>query len=1189
MKKFVSFILILSIIFSCFNYHIGAQNVIQNVIIFETAVPDNVMVEGTNTIISYDHISDAMRVSAVTDGLYCNKIQIDFSDFSIEAADYPVFAMRIKLSRTDITFGKFYWSTESKRADNGSWFVSSNAVNPEYVNTIDWQVLVFNLKEYQSEYLSGDYISIILALQPELYNCKATDILISGMGFFESEETANEYFYKRNGDVGTDSRAVRLDYADSVSRVTAVEGNTEVFFNTEFKTIGVRELNVGSASPSKIVVDFDGNTSVEKYPILALHVKLRDIKTEFGLVGVKSIGWLEALNSGNVSTQYASSKTLKPQYEPIMAWQWVFFDIRTLSSEYLSGNILSLIVAFQNESTSAEQVTDVYVDAVGFLESEDEVLSVFGSLNQCSSNIFVPAKAECDILATADENTKLKFNEASGSITVSSETQGTRRNVLRILPESSIEAADYPVFAMRLRLSRENVRFGKFYWRTEGKRDADNGWFVSSPSVNPVFKETCEWQTVVFDLRSQGSEYLHGDYLELLIAFQSETQVCSAADIEISSMGMFASAEQAQEHFLASFGALKEFDNVFCDEEIINDEQLLTVSVSNKPTAYIYDTVAVHISSDNSVETVESVVLKTDSSEYEKKYIAINSVNGQFEWIYLDFSQLLPVGNIVSIELSLSSGTTVDGIALFRNETQGQKAVGQREKLLASAVEVCQFSLESDRYTVVSKSRLETALSDANELLLQYGTMPEYIFPFTAYDDFDAIYTELVNCYAELEYVSFGDANSDGSIDIRDIIRMKKYMSDKAEINTIGGDSDDDGRIGISDLILLRKYLMGVTNNMGIYDFPVESAISAQEFAEKITNQNVLTVGKVESQRNVIYPFDRNYAFSHNPHIIYFNGRFIAMWTAGRENEDDLGQSVHFSTSDDAEKWSVPQPLYVSKKGIYSETIAAAANFYISNNTLYAYFSVLEIKPEYLRSNGTLRPEGDCTGEMILWSQNYYVSTTDGLNWSEPQQTGACSSTQNVFCASNGREFMFIGASCRYNDTGSPNGWKITGANVQSAYDKGVGLVCEACGYMTDDRILRMLTRTDTGYLFYAESLDNGLTWSDLYPTNFAVESSMCNAGRLPDGRYYIIANSEIKKTWDRIPLYIYVSEDGFNFNKRYIIRDETDYQLQQNGIAKGGNYAYPTTLIKDGYMYIIYSKQKEIIEVTKFDLSQIA
>ena len=62
MKKIVSFILMLFILFSCFNYNIGAQNEIQNVIIFETAVPDNVMVEGTNTVLSYDHISDAMRV-----------------------------------------------------------------------------------------------------------------------------------------------------------------------------------------------------------------------------------------------------------------------------------------------------------------------------------------------------------------------------------------------------------------------------------------------------------------------------------------------------------------------------------------------------------------------------------------------------------------------------------------------------------------------------------------------------------------------------------------------------------------------------------------------------------------------------------------------------------------------------------------------------------------------------------------------------------------------------------------------------------------------------------------------------------------------------------------------------------------------------------------------------------------------
>ena len=98
----------------------------------------------------------------------------------------------------------------------------------------------------------------------------------------------------------------------------------------------------------------------------------------------------------------------------------------------------------------------------------------------------------------------------------------------------------------------------------------------------------------------------------------------------------------------------------------------------------------------------------------------------------------------------------------------------------------------------------------------------------------------------------------------------------------------------------------------------------------------------------------------------------------------------------------------------------------------------------------------------------------------------------------------------------------------------------------------------------------------------------MSNAGRLPDGTYYIICNSKELDTWDRLPLYMYTSKDGYNYDTRYIIRNETDYKQQQEGIAKGGYFAYPTTLIYGSYMYIIYSMHKEVIDVTRVDLTQI-
>ena len=72
-----------------------------------------------------------------------------------------------------------------------------------------------------------------------------------------------------------------------------------------------------------------------------------------------------------------------------------------------------------------------------------------------------------------------------------------------------------------------------------------------------------------------------------------------------------------------------------------------------------------------------------------------------------------------------------------------------------------------------------------------------------------------------------------------------------------------------------------------------------------------------------------------------------------------------------------------------------------------------------------------------------------------------------------------------------------------------------------------------------------------------------------------------------RYPLELYVSKNGTDFDKGYILRDEKS-ALQQEGWAKGGQYGYPEVLIRDGYMYVFYSKQKEVMELTRVALSDI-
>ena len=56
--------------------------------------------------------------------------------------------------------------------------------------------------------------------------------------------------------------------------------------------------------------------------------------------------------------------------------------------------------------------------------------------------------------------------------------------------------------------------------------------------------------------------------------------------------------------------------------------------------------------------------------------------------------------------------------------------------------------------------------------------------------------------------VIIGDINSDGVIDIRDLVRFKNNFASGKHSDT--SDLNSDGIIDTADMILLRKYLLGV-------------------------------------------------------------------------------------------------------------------------------------------------------------------------------------------------------------------------------------------------------------------------------------------------------------------------------------------------------------------------------------------
>ena len=62
------------------------------------------------------------------------------------------------------------------------------------------------------------------------------------------------------------------------------------------------------------------------------------------------------------------------------------------------------------------------------------------------------------------------------------------------------------------------------------------------------------------------------------------------------------------------------------------------------------------------------------------------------------------------------------------------------------------------------------------------------------------------------DFYKLGDCNSDESINIIDLVRMKKYLAGITEDINMASDINGDGKIDTEDLTMMRKNLLGTLN-----------------------------------------------------------------------------------------------------------------------------------------------------------------------------------------------------------------------------------------------------------------------------------------------------------------------------------------------------------------------------------------
>ncbi len=359
--------------------------------------------------------------------------------------------------------------------------------------------------------------------------------------------------------------------------------------------------------------------------------------------------------------------------------------------------------------------------------------------------------------------------------------------------------------------------------------------------------------------------------------------------------------------------------------------------------------------------------------------------------------------------------------------------------------------------------------------------------------------------------------------------------------------------------------------------------------ANDIKNNDAAGSGlpRLQIERSMIYTPGKEWLYSHHASITQFKKYFIAIWSNGMIDEDAPGQRVVFAISKDGRRWSVPRVL--ATPAVYHNdtlNVLTAAGFHQFKDTLVAYYGEYSPKRQHTH----------------LWAR----TSVDGEHWSEPiDMHVAVNPNHGPESIAGGR--LLISGNFTFPYTDDPkglSGWKMSSFYPDTLYKEdnpaafyapaaklGLPPLCEGSFFQTGDEVLHMLLRVTgkgwKGRLWLTESKDNGLHWSLPVETSFTDNDSKFHFGKLPDGRFYYVGIPDTLHHYARTPLVLAVSKDGKLFDRQYMIANEP-YTLKKEGLWKGGQYGYPHTMIDKGYMYVIVSRQKESIELLRFNIAQL-
>lgn len=306
--------------------------------------------------------------------------------------------------------------------------------------------------------------------------------------------------------------------------------------------------------------------------------------------------------------------------------------------------------------------------------------------------------------------------------------------------------------------------------------------------------------------------------------------------------------------------------------------------------------------------------------------------------------------------------------------------------------------------------------------------------------------------------------------------------------------------------------------------------------------------------------------FNLHSYIAHFGGRFWAVWSSSRNQEEAPDQLIRYATSADGLHWSAPAILAADPDGPEGPARWIARGLWVENGRLVALGAYIESanyreqgKGEVWHGLKLMRFEW--VGER--W-ESRGVFADDCMNNFPPVRLG--------FAHAMACRDSFMRVSMALADSAAPGGWRRTPLAAAPPFDR----MDEPSFYEGPDGTVHLIVRDNrkSGRLIHSVSRDGGRNWSAPVLSNYPDATSKNFTGRLADGRCFLINNPDRAR---RDPLAISFSRDGWIFANPLALRKGTP------GIRT--TIQYPHAIEHGGSLWVIYSVNKSEIAVTRVQL----